>query len=87
MRRRELSTEKRYAVFAGTLRLYNSARLCGRRRRVRPMALRMTIACGDYDRTRRVIDGRIAIPGCAPEFAPPRMRRCSPAPSPARIST
>lgn len=32
------------------------------------MAYRLTIACGAYDRTRRILDGRVSIEGCEPEF-------------------
>jgi 4,5-dihydroxyphthalate decarboxylase len=31
-----------------------------------PSLLRLTIACGDYDRTRALFDGRVRIEGCAP---------------------
>ena len=33
-------------------------------------ALRMAVACGNYDRTRALFDGRVPIEGCDPAFLP-----------------
>ena len=33
-------------------------------------ALPLTIACGNYDRTRPLFDGRVLIEGCDPTFLP-----------------
>jgi 4,5-dihydroxyphthalate decarboxylase len=35
-----------------------------------PDALQLSVACGDYDRTRPLFDGRVAIEGCRPVFLP-----------------
>lgn len=33
--------------------------------------LELTVACGDYDRTRAIKDGRVRIEGCKVTFTPP----------------